>query len=358
MPRGDLFPEIGPFETGYLPLTAGHVMYWEQVGNPRGKAALFLHGGPGAGAGAVHRRFFDPDFWRVVIFDQRGAGRSRPMGSLAQNTTQDLVSDIDALRRHLGIDRWILFGGSWGSTLALAYAQTHPDRVAGCVLRGVFLGRANEVEWFLHGLRMIFPDAHATFAGFLPEEERGDLLGAYLRRLTHPDPAVHMPAARAWSVYEGSCSTLLPSPGDCDVIRTGPDSAGSGADRGALLRASAISAAGRAARRHVPHGPYPGGDRAGPLRHDLPGGDSIRTGRGVAGGAAHDRTGRRPFGVGTRCAPRVGCGGGAVPLRPLRRVRTPRAVHSIPAADRNTPEAEARNRRVVADNRREAVPRR
>ena len=212
MPRGDLFPEIGPFETGYLPLTAGHVMYWEQVGNPRGKAALFLHGGPGAGAGAVHRRFFDPDFWRVVIFDQRGAGRSRPMGSLAQNTTQDLVSDIDALRRHLGIDRWILFGGSWGSTLALAYAQTHPDRVAGCVLRGVFLGRENEVEWFLHGLRMIFPDAHATFAGFLPEEERGDLLGAYLRRLTHPDPAVHMPAARAWSVYEGSCSTLLPSP--------------------------------------------------------------------------------------------------------------------------------------------------
>ncbi len=182
------------------------------MGNPRGKAALFLHGGPGAGAGAVHRRFFDPDFWRVVIFDQRGAGRSRPMGSLAQNTTQDLVSDIDTLRRHLGIDRWILFGGSWGSTLALAYAQTHPDRVAGCVLRGVFLGRTNEVEWFLHGLRMIFPDAHATFAGFLPEEERGDLLGAYLRRLTHPDPAVHMPAARAWSVYEGSCSTLLPSP--------------------------------------------------------------------------------------------------------------------------------------------------
>jgi len=212
MPRGDLFPEIGPFETGYLPLTAGHVMYWEQVGNPRGKAVLFLHGGPGAGAGAVHRRFFDPDFWRVVIFDQRGAGRSRPMGSLAQNTTQDLVGDIDALRRHLGIDRWILFGGSWGSTLALAYAQAHPDRVAGCVLRGVFLGRPNEVEWFLHGLHMIFPDAHANFAGFLPEEERGDLLGGYLRRLTHPDPAVHMPAARAWSIYEGSCSTLLPSP--------------------------------------------------------------------------------------------------------------------------------------------------
>ncbi len=212
MPRGDLFPEIGPFETGYLPLSAGHVMYWEQAGNPRGRPVLFLHGGPGAGAGAVHRRFFDPEFWRIVIFDQRGAGRSRPLGSLAQNTTPDLVSDIETLRRHLALDRWLLFGGSWGSTLALAYAQAHPERVAGCVLRGVFLGRAPELDWFLHGLRAIFPDAHAAFAGFLPEAERADLLGAYLRRLTDPDPIVHLPAARAWSVYEGSCSTLLPSP--------------------------------------------------------------------------------------------------------------------------------------------------
>ncbi|HJS86419.1 MAG TPA: prolyl aminopeptidase [Acetobacteraceae bacterium] len=212
MPRGDLFPEIGPFETGYLPLSAGHVMYWEQVGNPRGRPVLFLHGGPGAGAGAVHRRFFDPDFWRVVIFDQRGAGRSRPLGSLAQNTTQDLVADIETLRRHLGIERWMLFGGSWGSTLALAYAQTHPERVAACVLRGVFLGRKAEVEWFLHGVRAVFPDAHASFVGFLPEAERSDVLVGYLRRLTDPDPAVHLPAARAWSIYEGSCSTLLPSP--------------------------------------------------------------------------------------------------------------------------------------------------
>jgi proline iminopeptidase len=212
MPRGDLFPEIGPFETGYLPLSAGHVMYWEQVGSPRGRAALFLHGGPGAGAGAVHRRFFDPDFWRVVIFDQRGAGRSRPLGSLADNTTDDLVADIERLRRHIGVERWLLFGGSWGSTLALAYAQAHPDRVSGCVLRGVFLGRPSEVDWFLHGLRLVFPDAHAQFASFLPEAERGDLLQGYLSRLTDPDPAVHMPAARAWSIYEGSCSTLLPSP--------------------------------------------------------------------------------------------------------------------------------------------------
>jgi len=212
MPRGDLFPEIGPFETGYLPLSDGHVMYWEQVGNPRGRPVLFLHGGPGAGAGAVHRRFFDPGHWRVAIFDQRGAGRSRPMGSLVQNTTADLVADIETLRIHFGVERWLLFGGSWGSTLALAYAQAHPDRVRGLVLRGVFLGRQEEVDWFLHGLAAVFPDAHAAFAGFLPESERGDLLGAYLRRLCDPDPAVHMPAARAWSVYEGSCSTLLPSP--------------------------------------------------------------------------------------------------------------------------------------------------
>ena len=212
MPRGDLFPEIGPFETGYLPLSEGHVMYWEQIGNPRGAPVLFLHGGPGAGAGAVHRRFFDPGYWRTVIFDQRGAGRSRPLGGLEANTTADLVADIERLRFHLGVERWLLFGGSWGSTLALAYAQAHPDRVAGCVLRGVFLGRRAEVEWFLHGLGAFFPEAHATFTGHLDPAERGDVLGAYLRRLTDPDPEVHMAAARAWSVYEGSCSTLLPSP--------------------------------------------------------------------------------------------------------------------------------------------------
>jgi proline iminopeptidase len=212
MPRGDLFPEIGPYETGFLPLSGGHVMYWEQAGNPNGRPVLFLHGGPGAGAGAVHRRFFDPHYWRIVIFDQRGAGRSRPLGGLVHNTTPDLVADIEILRRHLAIERFLLFGGSWGSTLALAYAQAHPQRVAGAVLRGVFLGREPEVEWFLHGMQAVFPEAHAAFAGFLPERERADLLGAYLRRLTDTDPAIHLPAARAWSVYEGTCSTLLPSP--------------------------------------------------------------------------------------------------------------------------------------------------
>lgn len=195
-----------------MPLGDGHVMYWEQVGATRGAPVLFLHGGPGAGAGAVHRRFFDPHHWRVVIFDQRGAGRSRPLGSLAHNTTPDLVTDIETLRKHLGIERWLLFGGSWGSTLALAYAQAHPERVRGLVLRGVFLGRPAEVDWFLYGLAAVFPDAHAAFVGHLAPAERQDVLGAYLHRLTDPDPAVHMSAARAWSVYEGSCSTLLPSP--------------------------------------------------------------------------------------------------------------------------------------------------
>jgi proline iminopeptidase len=211
MPRGDLFPEIGPYETGYLPLSTSHVMYWEQAGNPRGFPVLFLHGGPGAGAGAVHRRFFDPGYWRIVIFDQRGAGRSRPLGGLENNTTPHLVEDIERLRIHLGVDRWLLFGGSWGSTLALAYSQTHPRRVAACVLRGIFLGRPSEVNWFLHGIATVFPDIHAQFVSHLPDNERHDILGSFLRRLIDPDPAVHMPAARAWSIFEGTCSTLLPS---------------------------------------------------------------------------------------------------------------------------------------------------
>ena len=211
-PRTDLFPDIAPYQTGILPVGGDHELYWEQVGNPDGQPVLFLHGGPGAGAGAVHRRFFDPQHWRVVIFDQRGAGRSRPLGGLADNTTPHLLTDIETLRRHLGIERWLLFGGSWGSTLALAYAQEHAAQVNGLVLRGVFLGRRAEVDWFLHGMRAIFPEAHRAFVEFLPQAERDDLLEAYYRRLIDPDPAVHRPAAQAWSVYEGSCSSLMPSP--------------------------------------------------------------------------------------------------------------------------------------------------
>ena len=212
MSRQDLFPPIEPFATGMLKLDGFHAMYWEQSGNPRGIPVVFLHGGPGAGATPTHRRFFDPQYYRIVVFDQRGAGRSTPLGALADNTTAHLAADMETLRRHLGIERWAVFGGSWGSTLALAYAETHPERCLGLVLRGIFLCRRNEVEWFLRGMRTIFPEAWRAFAGFLPETERGDLLRAYYRRLIDPDPAVHMPAARAWSTYEGACSTLLPSP--------------------------------------------------------------------------------------------------------------------------------------------------
>lgn len=211
MPPADLFPELSPYQTGLLPLPGGHSLYWEQSGNPRGQPVVFLHGGPGAGAGPVHRRFFDPAHWRIVVYDQRGSGRSRPLGELTDNTTPHLVEDIETLRHHLRIERWMVFGGSWGSTLALSYAQAHPGAVASLVLRGIFLGRPEEVDWFLHGIGRVFPEAYAAFVGHLPPAERSDLLGAYLKRLTSPDPMVHMPAARAWSLYEGSCSTLMPS---------------------------------------------------------------------------------------------------------------------------------------------------
>ena len=207
-----LFPPIEPYASGMLDLDAPHRMYYEQSGNPRGVPVVFLHGGPGAGASAVHRQFFDPAFYRIVVLDQRGAGRSTPLGCLEDNTTPKLVADLERLREHLGIAKWLVFGGSWGSTLALAYAEHHPERCLGLVLRGIFLCRKSEIDWFLYGLRQVFPEAWRTFSGYIPEAERGDLLAAYHKRLTHQDPAVHMPAARCWSVYEGSCSTLLPNP--------------------------------------------------------------------------------------------------------------------------------------------------
>jgi proline iminopeptidase len=207
-----LFPEIEPRASGTLRLDATHSMYWEESGDPAGIPVVFLHGGPGAGSTPKHRRFFDPGAYRIVIYDQRGAGRSTPLGELRDNTTPHLVADLETLRMHLGVERWVVFGGSWGSTLAIAYAQARPERCLGLVLRGIFLCRKSEIEWFLYGLRGIFPEPWEKFAGFLPPEERGDLLRNYHRRLIDPDPAVHMPAARAWSTYEGACSTLLPSP--------------------------------------------------------------------------------------------------------------------------------------------------
>ena len=207
-----LFPELDPHCSGMLTLDALHAMYWEECGNPLGIPVVFLHGGPGAGSTAAHRRFFDPEAYRIVVLDQRGAGRSTPLGELRDNTTPLLIADLERLREHLKIERWLVFGGSWGSTLALAYAEAHPERCLGLVLRGIFLCRKSEIDWFLYGLRSIFPEAWRKLADMLSPEEQGDLLSNYHRRLVNPDPAVHMPAARAWSVYEGSCSTLMPSP--------------------------------------------------------------------------------------------------------------------------------------------------
>jgi proline iminopeptidase len=210
--RQDLFPPIEPYQSGMLALDGLHSMYWEQSGNPPGIPAVFLHGGPGAGATATHRRFFDPAVYRIVVFDQRGAGRSTPLGETHDNSLKHLVADIERLRVHLGIERWLVFGGSWGSTLALAYSQAFPARCLGLVLRGIFLCRQSEIDWFLYGMRAIFPEAWRAFASYIPEAERGDLLEAYFKRLMDPAPSAHLPAARAWSTYEGVCSTLLPSP--------------------------------------------------------------------------------------------------------------------------------------------------
>jgi len=211
MSRRDLFPPIEPYATGTLAVDSRHTLYWEQSGNPNGLPVIFLHGGPGAGATPTHRRFFDPASYRIIIFDQRGAGRSTPLGELIDNTTAHLVRDIEALRSYFAIDRWIVFGGSWGSTLALNYAVTYPARCRALILRGIFLCRQSEIDWFLYGIRQVFPEAWRSFAAPIPADERGDLLTAYYRRLTEPDPAVHLPAARCWSTYEGACSTLLPS---------------------------------------------------------------------------------------------------------------------------------------------------
>lgn len=208
-----LYPAIEPYQTDYLDVGDGHRLYYEQSGNPKGKPVVVLHGGPGGGSGPSMRRFFDPVIYRIVIFDQRGAGKSTPHASLQHNTTWDLVGDIEVLREALQIRRWQVFGGSWGSTLALAYAQTHAERVTELVLRGIFMLREQEIRWFYqHGASEIFPDRWQHYIAPIPQSERHDFLTAYHRRLTSDDEAVRLEAARAWSIWEGSTSFLLSNP--------------------------------------------------------------------------------------------------------------------------------------------------
>ncbi|MES2104998.1 MAG: prolyl aminopeptidase [Pseudomonadota bacterium] len=205
-----LFPAIEPYRTGTLQVDEIHTLYWEECGNPDGMPVLFLHGGPGGGLSPNHRRFFDPRHYRIVLFDQRGAGQSTPLGEYRNNTTGLLIADIEKIREMLGISQWLVFGGSWGSTLALAYGQAHAERCLGFVLRGIFLCSKAEVDWFINGIRWFYPEAYQRFAEPIPPEERGDLLQAYVKRLFCDDKAVYSEAARNWSRYEGSCLFLKP----------------------------------------------------------------------------------------------------------------------------------------------------
>ncbi|KAM3570713.1 hypothetical protein VYU27_007237 [Nannochloropsis oceanica] len=210
-PPKELYPPLQAFRTGMLPVSAVHTLYWEESGNPQGKPVVFLHGGPGGGTAPDFRRYFDPAVYRIVIFDQRGCGRSTPHASLEENTTWDMVEDIEKLRLHLGIDRWTVFGGSWGSTLSLTYAITHPERVTELVLRGIFMLRHKELAWYYQeGASWIYPDAFEPYLEHIPEAERGDLMLAYNKRLTSPDARVRLPAAREWTRWEMATSRLIP----------------------------------------------------------------------------------------------------------------------------------------------------
>lgn len=208
-----LYPEIKPYARHEMAMQEPHVLYVDESGSPDGLPVVFIHGGPGAGCDAASRRYFDPNLYRIVTFDQRGCGRSTPHASLEHNTTQALIADMEQIREQLGIDKWVLFGGSWGSTLALAYAQAHPQRVHGLILRGIFLCRPEEFHWFYQeGASRLFPDYWEDYLAPIPPEERGELMQAFYKRLTGPDQIAQMHAAKAWSTWEGRTATLRPNP--------------------------------------------------------------------------------------------------------------------------------------------------
>ncbi len=206
------YPKIQPYQTHRLKVDDVHELYIEESGSADGIPVVFIHGGPGAGCAECHRRFFDPEKYRIILFDQRGAGKSTPHANLENNTTQYLVADMEAIRKHLGIEQWVLFGGSWGSTLALVYAQAHPEKVLAMVLRGIFLCRPQEINWFYQkGASRLFPDAWQDYCRPIPENERGNMVAAYYKRLTSDNDLVRTKAAKAWSIWEGRTSTLKPS---------------------------------------------------------------------------------------------------------------------------------------------------
>ncbi len=218
----DFYPPIEPYNSGHLRVSELHSIYYEESGNPNGQPAVFVHGGPGGGTEGKHRQYFDPRHYRTILFDQRGCGKSTPHAELRENTTWDLVSDMERIREHLRIQKWLVFGGSWGSTLSLAYAETHPERVTHLVLRGIFLLRKWEIDWlYQNGADAIFPDKWEDYIKIIPSSERGDLLLAYHKRLTATDRAVQLEAAIAWSSWEGSTSKLFIDPAMVDHYTEG-----------------------------------------------------------------------------------------------------------------------------------------